>query len=69
MPEGAGATLFSATTIGPETVLQRLQVYEEKTAPLINHYHRGGNLRQISGVGAENEVFARILIAMDPDLS
>ena len=52
-----------------ETVLQRLRVYEEKTAPLINHYHRGGNLRQISGVGTENEVFARILIGMDPDLS
>jgi adenylate kinase len=52
-----------------ETVLQRLKVYEEKTAPLINYYRRGGNLRQISGVGAENEVFARILIGMDPDLS
>jgi len=52
-----------------ETVLQRLRVYEEKTAPLINYYRRGGNLRQISGVGSENEVFARVLIGMDPDLS
>lgn len=52
-----------------ETVLQRLRVYEEKTAPLINYYRRGGNLRQITGVGTENEVFARVLIAMDPDLS
>lgn len=53
----------------PDTVLQRLKVYEEKTAPLINYYRRGGNLRQIAGVGSENEVFARVLIAMDPDIS
>jgi adenylate kinase len=53
----------------PDTVLQRLKVYEEKTLPLINHYRNGGNLRQVSGIGTEDQVFARILIAMDPDLS
>jgi adenylate kinase len=53
----------------PETVLQRLQVYHEKTAPLIGYYRKFGNFRTVSGVGSENEVFARILIAMDPDLS
>jgi adenylate kinase len=53
----------------PETVLQRLKVYEEKTAPLINYYRKTGNLRQVSGLDSEEQVFARILIAMDPDLS
>ncbi len=52
----------------PETVLHRLQVYHEKTAPLIDYYRKLGNLRTVSGVGSEDEVFARILIAMDPDL-
>jgi adenylate kinase len=52
----------------PDTVLQRLQVYHEKTAPLIGYYKKLGNLRTVSGVGSEDEVFARILIAMDPDL-
>lgn len=53
----------------PETVLQRLQVYREKTAPLIGYYTKLGNFREVSGVGSEDEVFARILIAMDPDLA
>jgi adenylate kinase len=53
----------------PETVLQRLKVYEEKTLPLVNYYRKNGALRQISGVGTEDEVFARVLIAMDPELS
>ncbi len=53
----------------PETVTQRLRVYHEKTAPLIGYFKKLGNLRAVSGVGTEDEVFARILIAMDPDLS
>jgi adenylate kinase len=53
----------------PDTILQRLKVYEEKTLPLINYYRKNGNLRQISGLGTENEVFARLLIAMDPELA
>lgn len=52
----------------PETVLARLKVYEEKTLPLANHYRKSGALRQVSGLGTEDEVFARILIAMDPEL-
>jgi adenylate kinase len=53
----------------PDTVLQRLKVYEEKTLPLINYYRKSGNLRQVSGIGTEDQVFARVLIAMDPDLT
>jgi len=53
----------------PETIRQRLKVYEEKTLPLISHYRETGGLRQVSGLGTEDQVFARILIAMDPDLS
>ncbi len=53
----------------PETVTQRLRVYHEKTAPLIGYYKKLGNLRTVSGLGTEDEVFARLLIAMDPDLS
>jgi adenylate kinase len=53
----------------PETVLQRLKVYEEKTLPLVNYYRKNGALRQVSGMGTEDEVFARILIAMDPELT
>jgi adenylate kinase len=52
----------------PETIAARLRVYNEKTLPLINYYRKNGSLRQISGLGTESEVFARLLIAMDPEL-
>ncbi len=52
----------------PETVLARLKVYEEKTLPLVNYFRKSGALRQVPGLGTEDEVFARILIAMDPEL-
>lgn len=53
----------------PDTVLSRLKVYEEKTAPLLGFYKKSETLRIVSGVGNEEQVFARILIALDPDLS
>ena len=52
-----------------ETIQQRLQVYREKTLPLVNFYQQKGFFREVSGTGTEDQVFARILIAMDPDLS
>jgi adenylate kinase len=52
-----------------ETVAQRLKVYEEKTAPLIDFYKKAGQLRAVDGVGTEDQVFARVLIALDPDLT
>jgi len=49
----------------PDTVRKRLEVYREKTAPLIDYYKRKGALRPVSGVGSQDEVFARVLIALD----
>jgi adenylate kinase len=53
----------------PDTVRRRLEIYLEKTAPLINYYKNSGKYRSISGEGDTEEVFARVLIAMDPELS
>ncbi|MBU0508682.1 adenylate kinase [bacterium] len=52
----------------PETIQQRLHVYREKTLPLVSYYKEKGSFREVSGVGGEDQIFARILIAMDPDL-
>ena len=68
-PKGGQPNIILRDDDRPETVLQRLQVYNEKTAPLIGYYKKLGNLRSVSGVGSEDEVFARIVIAMDPDLT
>jgi adenylate kinase len=53
----------------PETVRKRLQVYQEKTAPLIDYYKKRSSLRTVSGMGNEKEVFARVLIALDSGIS
>jgi adenylate kinase len=68
-PKGAEPNIVLRDDDRPETVSQRLRIYHEKTAPLIGYYKKLGNLRTVSGVGTEDEVFARILIAMDPELA
>ena len=52
----------------PDTIRHRLEVYREKTAPLINYYRKKDALRAVSGEGTQEEVFARVLIALDPGL-
>ena len=49
----------------PESVRKRLQVYDEQTAPVIGYYRDAGTLRVVDGVGTLDEVFARILAALD----
>ncbi len=67
-PKGS-ANIIQREDDQPDTIRQRLKVYDEKTAPLLSFYKKAGHLRQINGAGSENEVFARVLIALDPELS
>ncbi|AUZ55781.1 adenylate kinase [Stenotrophomonas acidaminiphila] len=48
----------------PESVRQRLQVYNDSTAPVIDFYAGKGTLARVDGVGALDEVLARILAAI-----
>ena len=48
----------------PETVRERLRVYEAQTAPVVGHYRDLGELVEVDGVGSMDEVFARILGAV-----
>ena len=50
----------------PEAVRKRLQVYDEQTAPVIGVYRQHGQLTVVDGVGSLDEVFTRILEAIDP---
>ena len=47
-----------------ETVANRLKVYENQTAPLVNYYRQRNLLREIDGVGAVDEIRARMLSAL-----
>lgn len=48
----------------PESVRKRLQVYNDSTAPVIGFYEGRGTLAKVDGVGALEEVLARILAAI-----
>lgn len=50
-----------------DTILARLDVYERQTAPLLALYRRQGLLREVEGVGSQDQVLARLLAAVQAD--
>jgi adenylate kinase len=56
-----GAALQSRSDDTPEAVSRRLDVYEEKTAPVIEYYRQRGNLVNIEGAPPINDVFQDVL--------
>ena len=50
----------------PESVRNRLNVYSEQTAPVVDFYRQKGNLGCVDGVGSMDEVFNRIVEAINP---
>ena len=60
-----GGELYQRKDDNEETVGNRLKVYTEQTAPLIDYYKGKGVLIDIDGVGAIDVVFARICAALD----
>ena len=48
----------------PESVRHRLNVYDQQTAPVIDFYRQHGQLTVVNGVGSLDEVFTRIVEAI-----
>jgi len=48
-----------------DAINRRLDLYEEQTAPLIEHYERLGRLVVVDGVGTPDSVFALLTAAVD----
>jgi adenylate kinase len=48
----------------PETVRNRLRVYAEQTAPLIDYYAERGVLTAVSGTGSVDEISGRMIEAL-----
>ena len=44
-----------------DTVKERLKVYDEQTAPLIEYYKAQGKLCTVDGMGTPDEVFAEVI--------
>ena len=50
-----------------DVVRERLEVYEENTEPVIEHYRDQGDLLEIDGEGTPEDVFERIVDAIEGD--
>jgi adenylate kinase len=60
-----GADLIQREDDGEETVRERLRVYEENTAPVVERYREAGRLVTVDGEGSPDEVFDRLVAAID----
>src|SRR5262249_49782618 len=56
-----GSELITRADDRAEAIEQRLKEYEAKTAPLVDFYGRSGRLKKVDGVGALEDVLARIV--------
>ena len=51
-----GGELYQRDDDRPETILNRLQIYDQQTAPLISYYQQKSLLRAISGQGSMEDI-------------
>ncbi len=58
------AAAESRSDDAPATVRERLRVYREKTAPLVDYYRQRDLLADVDGVGTIDEVSGRIDLAL-----
>ena len=64
-----GGELYQRPDDTPQTVRERLQVYFDKTAPLIDYYTQQGKLLEVDGTGEKAEVSRRIVRAIRGSLA
>lgn len=53
----------------PEAIARRLDLYERETTPVLEWFDEQGLLVVVDGVGTEDEVFARLVAAIDERLA
>ena len=61
----AGGELLKREDDNEETIRRRLDVYREQTEPLVEFYEQRGRLKTVAAVGTIDEVYARLLGALD----
>ena len=59
-----GGELIQRADDNPETVTNRIDVYEAQTMPLIEYYEKAGNIAHIDGSTGLDNVFADIVKAL-----
>jgi adenylate kinase len=56
-----GGELFQRADDREETIVARLKIYENQTAPLHSYYKKQSVLREINGLGSRHEILERLL--------
>ena len=59
--DSCGGVLAQRQDDNVETILKRLEVYQESTAPLKQFYEKQGNLKAVAARGSVEEIFSRVL--------
>ncbi|WP_053947325.1 adenylate kinase [Halolamina sediminis] len=65
--DACGGDLHQRDDDEEDVVRERLEVYEENTEPVIEQYRDAGELVEIDGEGAPEDVFGRLTDAVDGD--
>lgn len=60
----AGGELIQRVDDNEETIANRLKVYRQQTELVVDYYRRHGLLREVSGAGSVDEVYARVTRAL-----
>ena len=63
--EKCGSPLYIRDDDKPETVKNRIAVYERQTKPLIEYYTNRGNLSRVNGDDAPDDVYADVVAATE----
>jgi adenylate kinase len=63
--DNCGGDIVQRDDDTPEAINRRLDLYESQTSPLIDHYNRLGQLSVVNGVGHPDDVFIRLIKAVD----
>jgi adenylate kinase len=61
----AGGELIQREDDNEETISSRLAVYREQTEPVVGFYEKRGKLKTVSADGSIDDVYARLLAALE----
>ena len=59
-----GVALVTRKDDDLDKIRKRIEVFQAETAPLEGYYRRDGRLKEVGGLGATEDVFARVLDAL-----
>ena len=59
-----GVALVTRKDDDLDKIRKRIEVFQAETAPLEGYYRRDGRLKEVGGLGATDDVFARVLDAL-----